>query len=116
MRTALWRSLVEAESIADRLTRRETSWSEVKRFDFDSDGREEIYFTSESYAALVDPADGATIPAIDFRPSNVALINSIARRVEVYHARLADNSARGTQAAASIHDQPQVKELSLIHI
>jgi 4-alpha-glucanotransferase len=116
LRTALWRSLVEAESIADRLTRRETSWSEVKRFDFDSDGCEEIYFTSESYAVLVDPADGATIPAIDFRPSNVALINSIARRVEVYHARLTDNSARGTQAAASIHDQPQVKESGLEHL
>jgi 4-alpha-glucanotransferase len=116
LRTALWRSLVEAESIADRLTRRETSWSEVKRFDFDSDGREEIYFTSETYAALLDPADGATFPAIDFRPSNAALINSIARRVEVYHARLADNSARGTQAAVSIHDQPQAKEFGLEHL
>ena len=36
--------------------------------------------------------------------------------MEVYHARLADNSARGTQAAVSIHDQPQVKESGLEHL
>jgi hypothetical protein len=113
LRTALWRALVEAEAIADRLARRESVWSAAKRLDFDSDGREEIYFTSETCAALLAPADGATFSAIDFRPSNVALVNSIARRVEVYHARLQGVSSRGTQAAASIHDQVQVKEPGL---
>ncbi len=113
LRTALWRSLLEAEAIADRLAHRESTWSEVKRFDLDFDGREEIYFTSETYAALFAPADGATFPAIDFRPSNVALINSIARRVEVYHSRLKSISAGSTQSAASIHDQARVKEPGL---
>ena len=41
-----------------------------------------------SYAALVDPSDGATISALDFRAPNVALINSLARRPETYHASL----------------------------
>lgn len=113
LRTALWRSLVEAEAIADRLGHRETYWAELKRCDLDCDGREELYFTSESYAAILAPADGATISALDFRAMNVALINSISRRVEAYHSRLKDISTGNVQAAVSIHEQTRAKEPGL---
>jgi 4-alpha-glucanotransferase len=113
LRTAPWRALVEAEAIADQLAQREGSWADVKRFDFESDGREDVYFTSESYAVLAAPADGGTVSAIDFRPSNVAVINSIARRVESYHARLKNLSTSGAQSAGSIHEQVRAKEPGL---
>ncbi len=113
LRTEPWRALVEAESIADRLARRENVWSDVKRLDFDCDGREEIYFTSGTYAVFAAPADGGTVAAIDFRPSNVAVINSIARRVEAYHAKLKNLSASSSQSAASIHDLVRAKEPGL---
>ena len=80
LRTALWRSLVQAETIADGLEHRKHEYAEFQTLDFDADGREEVYFTSEKYAALVAPGDGGTISAIDFRPANATPINSLMRR------------------------------------
>ena len=71
-----------------------TSWPaardglQIEQTDFDADGSEELYVTSKSLAALVRPADGGTLAALDFRPSAVTLINSMQRRPEAYHSRL----------------------------
>ena len=113
LRTAPWRALVEAEAIADGLAHREPSWAESKRCDFDADGHEEICFTSEAYSAVLCPADGATICALDFRPSNMTLINSIARRPEAYHKRLKHLATGEAHEAVSIHDQVRAKEPGL---
>ncbi len=113
LRTAVWRSLIRAETVADRLVHRRKHYAEVARLDFDADGREELYFTSESYAILVDPCDAATVSAIDFRAPNVALINSLARRPESYHARLRNLSTKSVQGAVSIHEQSRTKEEGL---
>ncbi len=107
------RSLVQAESIADRLDHPKRSYSEVKTFDFDSDGEDEAYFTSDKYAALVSPSDGGTISAIDFRPCNATLINSLMRRSEAYHASLRDSGSNDPLSVQSIHDQKRSKEEGL---
>jgi alpha-amylase len=113
LRTAVSRSLIRAEAVADRLVHRKKRYAEVARLDFDSDSREELYFTSESYAILVDPCDAATVSAIDFRAPGVALINSLARRPESYHARLRSLSTKSAQGAVSIHEQSRAKEPGL---
>jgi alpha-amylase len=110
LRTTPWRSLVEAEAIADALTHRGRKYADVAQFDFDADGSEEIYFTSDQYAALLKPDDGATVSALDFRPVHATLINSLARRQETYHATLKNPPARTAEAVRSIHDQMRVKE------
>ena len=113
LRTALWNSVIQAETIADRLSHRAKQYADAARFDFDADGREEIYFTSDRYAALLRPDDGATICAIDCRETNVALINSLERRLEAYHATLKNLAAKSHQGVKSIHDQTRVKEEGL---
>ena len=80
LRTALRRSLIEAEAIADGIEHRKAHYTVATKIDFDADGREDIYFTSDRYAALLQPADGATISALDCRSSKTALINSLMRR------------------------------------
>jgi alpha-amylase len=113
LRTAVWRPLVQAEAIADRLEQRKHDYAEAAAFDFDGDGRDEVYFISDKYAALVAPGDGGTISALDFRPSGATLINSLMRRPEAYHdalKNLAQNDSAGVQ---SIHDQRRVKEEGL---
>jgi 4-alpha-glucanotransferase len=113
LRTAPWRALVEAEAIADGLAHRDAGWTESKRCDFDADGHEEICFTSANYSAVLCPADGGTICALDFRASNVTLINSMARRVEAYHARLKNLATGAAHDAVSIHEQVRAKEPGL---
>ena len=110
LRTAVWKALEDAETIADGLTHRARHYADVQRLDFESDGREEIYFTSDRYAALVAPDEGGTISALDFRPANVTLINSLKRRPETYHAQLRNLPAKSSGAVQSIHDQTRTKE------
>ena len=69
LRTAVWRSLEQAETIADGLAHHKKPFAHAATLDFDADGRDEIYFTSDRYAALVAPDDGGTIAALDFRPA-----------------------------------------------
>jgi alpha-amylase len=113
LRTAVWRPLVQAEAIADRLEHKKKHYEKVAKVDFDADGREEIYFTSDKYAALVAPAEGGTISALDFRPAGATLINSLKRRPEAYHSVL-KSSAKGNSAQVqSIHEQTRSKEEGL---
>jgi 4-alpha-glucanotransferase len=113
LRTALWRSLVRAESLADAAAHPAKRYANAAKLDFDADGREDIYLATERFAALFTPADGGTIAALDFRPTGVTLINSIQRRPEAYHERLQSPSAGGTQGVVSIHEQSRVKEAGL---
>ncbi len=121
LRAALWRELVVAEKLADAADQGVPSYAEVHSLDFDADGREEMYHVSESYAALTKPWDGGSMAALDFRVSDVTLINSIQRRQEAYHERLrqlpaAAAAAAGAQdagGAVSIHEATRVKEAGL---
>jgi alpha-amylase/alpha-mannosidase (GH57 family) len=113
LRTAAWLSLAQAETTADRLLHRARQFAEAQTFDFDGDGRDEIYLTSNQYAALISPDDGGTISALDFRSPNVTLINSLQRRPEAYHAKLRNPPANQAQGVHSIHEQMRTKEEGL---
>jgi len=113
LRTALWQALERAETIADGLAHSREQYVEVERLDFDSNGHEEIYLTSDRYAALIAPADGGTISALNFRTPNVTLINSLQRRLESYHAKLRNAPAKKPDGVVSIHDQTRTKEEGL---
>lgn len=110
LRTAAWQALEAAETIADRLSHRTRQFADAETFDFDGDGQDEIYLTSDQYAALISPSDGGTVSAIDFRPRNVTLINSLQRRPEAYHAKLRNPPAGETHGVHSIHEQMRTKE------
>ena len=110
LRTAAWRSLIESEAIADRLSHRKREYAEVAQFDFDADGREEIYFTSDRYAVLVRPDDGGTISMVDCRTCGIAMINSLMRRPESYHEKIRGGPARNAAGVQSIHEQTRMKE------
>ena len=113
LRTANWNALAQAETIADALTHHKRPFARSEILDFDADGRDEIYFTSDRYAALVVPDDGATVAALDFRPAGIPLINSLTRRPETYHAKLRNLPANRSQAPLSIHDMARAKEEGL---
>lgn len=114
LRTAVCRPLVRAEAFADAEAHGHRQFADTSRFDFDCDGREEIYLTTDRAALLFSPADGGTVEEIDFRPAGATLINSIMRRPEAYHAKLAQAST-GHGGVASIHDQVRAKEPGLEH-
>jgi 4-alpha-glucanotransferase len=113
LRTAVWQALEKAESIADAVAHNKPQYAEVEKLDFDGDGHDEIYLTSDRYAALVTPNEGGTISVLDFRPPNVTLINSLQRRIESYHSKLRQLPAQHAAGVLSIHDQTRMKEEGL---
>jgi 4-alpha-glucanotransferase len=113
LRTACWRALIDAERIADEQAHNGRDYSDAAKIDFDTDGCDEIYFTSEQYAVLVQPRDGGTISAIDFRGSGAALINSLKRRPESYHAKIRGGRDAYPAGVQSIHEQTRMKEVGL---
>lgn len=113
LRTAVWRPLVEAEARADRIAHRRRRYADVAQLDFDADGRDELYFTANQYAALLSPSDGATMSAIDFRTPAVALVNSLQRRLETYHAKLRTLPSDAPHGVQTIHEQTRAKEAGL---
>jgi alpha-amylase/alpha-mannosidase (GH57 family) len=112
LRTELWRNLIRAEIIADRLTPA-GNLPRVELLDCDADGAFELDFVAPEYHALLKPTDGGTIAMLDFRPAAATLINSIQRRPEAYHARLRDASRIAETGAISIHEQTRMKEPGL---
>src|SRR5499433_1233322 len=112
LRTELWRSLVRAEAAADRLAPG-GQIGRVELLDYDADGKNELLFTAPEYQALVKPSDGGTLAALDFRPTDSTLINSIKRRPEAYHARLRDPNYRPATSTAAAYEQTKVKEAGL---
>lgn len=113
LRTVLWRELIRAEKLLGSAEHGRRRYGELERFDFDSDGREELFLASERFAAVVKPSDGGTLAALDFRPADVTLINSLERRPEAYHAKLRNIAAQASGGVVSIHDQARVKEPGL---
>lgn len=117
LRTVLWRELIRAEKITDAVAHKrahlDKNFTAMKRFDFDADGTEELYITAPAFAALLKPSDGGTLAALDFRPNDVAMINSIQRRPEAYHARLRAAAGDSGSGVTSIHEQTRVKEPGL---
>jgi len=110
LRTAAWRALAHAEQLADSRSHKKSDYAEAARLDFDADGKEEIYLTSEAYTALIQPSDGATISALDLRNANIPLINSLMRRPEAYHEAVRKLKTASPEKFASIHDQVRAKE------
>ena len=112
LRTDLWRNLIRAEAIADRHTPGALI-PRVESLDYDADGVDELLFTAPEYQALMKPSDGGTLAALDFRPTESTLINSILRRPEAYHARLRDPHYRPATSTAAAYEQTRVKEAGL---
>ena len=113
LRTALWNELVRAETLLDSAQGKNVQGVRAERIDFDADGIEETYLTAQPGALLVKANDGATVPLIDFRPSGITLVNSLTRRLEAYHSRLANATQSDAAGVTSIHEQTKVKEPGL---
>lgn len=113
LRSSVQRRLIQAGALLDRIEsasgKPEVS---LESRDFDCDGQKEILIEHPVFGMIVRPADGGTVSSLRFKPADVELINSLARRPEVYHEQVrqgakppeapAETSAAGP---ASIHDR-----------
>ena len=120
LRSGLLSHLIQAEALLDQVDQVDHVGRDTLRVtlaDFDADGHDEIMAEDTSYGLALRPAEGGTVSSLRFKPANVELINSLARRPETYHDEVRRLAAapRKTKAEgpASIHDLVLSKEDNL---
>lgn len=94
----------------------------VDRTDFDGDGFDDIFIETPSLTLCIKPAAGGSIVEVDDLRSRVNLADTLTRRHESYHEKVAeattwdeaaDETANTEGASASIHDTIRTKEKGL---
>lgn len=108
LREALYRHLIRAERLAAPAPPAVTAESR----DFDGDGRDEILLSSPGMNLYLAPAQGGTLFEWDLIGKGYNLLDTLARRPESYHAKVAarrDASVSGK----SIHETTAAKEEGL---
>lgn len=120
LRAAIYRELVQAEALLDRVEqgKRRRKWARVEVTDFDADGQREVIVESDRLNLYVAPDRGGTLTEWDCKPKAINLLDTMARRPEGYHRKLSvagagPESNAAQKGVASIHDLVLVKEEGL---
>lgn len=115
LRAAVYRHLIRAERIADEALHNKKEWIDIATSDFDCDGSEELMVTTPEISLVIETHKGGMLTELDYRPSSYNLLNTLARRPEVYHKKILADGARrhGGEGLASIHDIVRSKEADL---
>jgi len=129
LRSAVYEHLIQAEFLADRVLKKQgtggrgqgkktktappASWIEIERGDFDQDGNEEVMLNSGLLNLFMDPAEGGRLTELDWKPRSFNLTNTLTRRREGYHDKVALATSKETSGTKTIHDRIVAKEEGL---
>ncbi len=111
LRSALYRHLIRAESLAAGILKSRTA---IHREDFDNDGFDDVVVNTKHYA-LAATEKGGSISELSLCKQAVNILDIVSRRPEAYHAKLADAADIGQCETRTIHDVLRVKEAGLSH-
>ncbi|MFQ6618533.1 MAG: alpha-amylase/4-alpha-glucanotransferase domain-containing protein, partial [Fidelibacterota bacterium] len=105
LRNAVYQNLISAESSLDKRRYGPKGWILVEKTDFDKDGVEEIILKNSEISVFISPGEAGAITEIDYKPANLNLMNTMARRRESYHKDFY-NSEKGVEGSGiSIHNR-----------
>lgn len=88
LRSANYRALLTAEVECDRMLYGEREFLTVDERDFDCDGKPEILISTREQNLYFN-LEGGALFELDFKPRAFNLLDTLARRNETYHAKLA---------------------------
>lgn len=115
LRQAIYRHLIEAETLADRALHAQAAT--VTEKDINLDGRTEVLMESPTQNLYVNPHDGGSIFEWDLRAGGINLLNVLTRRREGYHQQLLEyqrsGGGSGGGGVKTIHELVRVKEPGL---
>jgi alpha-amylase len=115
LRTAVYRSLLEAErSVGEKRRKNGVEWEFC---DYDLDGSEELVGRGRGFVVWFDRNDGGTLGEIDLLRTATPLVNSLRRRPEAYHEELRalESKQPGEEPGRvrTIHEMAAAKEAGL---
>ena len=113
LRNAIYRHLIAADNLLERIDDRGQSGVRVDVGDFNLDARKELRLSNNSLVAYVAPARGGHIYELDIRSTRHNLLATLNRRLEAYHAKVLQGEQTGNGDAVSIHDLVKFKQPDL---
>jgi alpha-amylase len=113
IRDAIYTNLIAAEKEIEKYTLLKLPQIIVE--DVNYDGYDEVILESEKVNLYFDLLNGGTIYGFDYKPLNKNLADTMTRRMEAYHSKLAEAvSPEKANGTASIHDLVLAKEPGLM--
>ena len=82
------RHLITAQTMIDAHHHRGRTWTYVRHFDWDADGREEIEVELPDQSWVIDPAEGGCLLYFDDKPARWSIGDVVTRKFESYHLDL----------------------------
>jgi alpha-amylase len=113
LRHAVYEHLIKAETLMDQYARGKDNYAEITVTDFDKDGHDEVILSNNLVNLYFAPNYGGALFELDYKPKAFNLINTLARREEVYHDKLRHLAGGGGHGVSSIHDIVKAKEAGL---
>jgi 4-alpha-glucanotransferase len=113
LRNAVYRSLIAADEILDRLAHRPQAWVEATADDYNFDARQEIRLANDRLMALILPSRGGMLAELDVRRIQHNLLATLARQPEAYHRKVLAGAHQQNGNCASIHDRVVFKQADL---
>ncbi len=118
LRSAVYNHLIEADKILDSIEHRhKRNWLDIKHYDFDLDGKDEVIIENNNFSIYIDPYEGGVIKELDCKPLSFNFVNTLARKKEAYHEKILTAAAGNDDSkVATIHDDfrkvdPALKEV-----
>ncbi|SYZ74550.1 Glycoside hydrolase family 57 [Candidatus Zixiibacteriota bacterium] len=114
LRQAIFENLIQAENL---IKDDNDNATERRQYDYDCDGKDDITISTNKFAAWFKPASGGMLVELDSRAASFNLTDTLKRRREGYHRKLANAHIEGQEkvkdGTASIHDLVLTKEAGL---
>ena len=113
LRNAVYRHLIRADNLLDKLAGRTGAWVEATVADYNFDGRSEVRLSGDRLVALLAPAVGGQLYELDVRSICHNALATLMRRPEAYHEKVLAGPAGSNGQVASIHDRVVFKQEKL---
>ncbi|MBI5376138.1 MAG: DUF1926 domain-containing protein [Candidatus Schekmanbacteria bacterium] len=107
IRTAIYKNLVEADKLTNRVLKKKKTWVDVEKSDFNCDGFDEVVISSDSLSLWIDPSQGGSMVEFDWMTQNMNLQNTMSRKREAYHKKIDEAvlPERDNESPQTIHSQ-----------
>ncbi|MBI4726831.1 DUF1926 domain-containing protein [candidate division TA06 bacterium] len=110
LRESLYRHLIRAENLMEANSQTVVPVFEIREFDFDGNGQNEVELSNRYNRLYLSPAAGGSLLEWDVKEKEINLFDTLARRPESYHRNISQSAGQGQAQGKSIHEMVVSKE------
>jgi len=111
LRRAIYGHLIRCETAIEKALYNDSSFCDYEVIDMDSDGYDEVVIKNKELTLITDPGEGGVIKELDCKRYSHNMINTLARRKEVYHSKIIEkiknNEKDDSKEIKTIHEGSQ---------